>query len=347
MDRENYSPSVSVLMAVYNYEGFISESIESILSQSFTDFEFVIVDDASTDNTANIIKSYKDPRIVFIQNQENIGQTRSLNKGLKVAKGKYIARIDGDDIALENRLSKQVEFLDRNPAVGVVGAWLEAIDENNKLIRRSKYPILPNVLRLLILNILHWPCLTHPSVMIRKDALDDVGFYDEKYSISQDYDLWLRITRKYLARNIPEVLMRYREHSSSLSRKKKEKTRAEVRDIIGKNVKYYLPNIDLYKKTSLVDFLMFDKQTYPKQAKELLKIVDEFFNAIKEKNNGLAIPAREYNYLKDMAVVFYLSRLFITNPGLSLSIIARFFKRWWRWIFSRQFFYVFGHAVAR
>ncbi len=128
------NPKVSVIMSVYNGDKYLREAIESILNQTFTDFEFIIVNDGSTDNSLEIIESYDDERIKTINNKKNIGLTKSLNKALKFAKGKYIARQDADDVSLPNRFEKQVEYLDSHPEVALVGTSVYLIDENGKII---------------------------------------------------------------------------------------------------------------------------------------------------------------------------------------------------------------------
>jgi glycosyltransferase involved in cell wall biosynthesis len=131
MNKRSY-PKVSVVMSVYNGEKYLCEAIDSILNQTFENFEFLIVNDGSTDRTLEILQSYRDPRIKVINNERNIGLTASLNKGLKIAKGEYVARMDADDVSFPHRLEQQKAFLDRNPRVAMVGSWAEVIDESGK-----------------------------------------------------------------------------------------------------------------------------------------------------------------------------------------------------------------------
>ena len=132
MDKNIKTPKITVLMPVYNGEKYLKESIESILKQTFRDFEFLIINDTSTDESEKIIRSFKDSRIKLIKNEKNIGLTKSLNKGLDLAKGEYMARMDADDISLPKRLEIQVAFMDKNPKIGVIGAWAKVIGESNK-----------------------------------------------------------------------------------------------------------------------------------------------------------------------------------------------------------------------
>ena len=338
-------PLVSVVMTVYNYENFVKDSIQSILAQSFSDFEFIIVDDASTDETAEVVKSFKDQRIRYIRNSSNIGQTKSLNKAIRIAQGKYIARLDADDMAFPERLKLQVKFMERNLQVGVVGTWLQSVDENKILIRESRYPLLPDLPRLLLLNLLNWPCLTHPSVMIRRAVFDKIGLYDESYYISQDYDLWLRIARHYPIRNIPRILLVYREHRGSLSRSKQEKTRQEVRQIIISNLSFFLPGIEEKDRESLVNFLMFERQSNALAGRTVFKLLDMLLDSL--RNMPHKISQNELSYLKKMARLNYSPRLMVTNPIMALGIILKSLRSGNRGVFSFRFLKAIGHAILR
>src|SRR3989344_927550 len=154
-------PSVSVLMSTYNGAVYLRQAINSILNQTFTDFEFIIVDDNSTDNSGEILRSYNDPRIRIIQNNKNIGLTKSLNKGLKEAQGKYIARMDADDVSLLDRLKEQYNFLEAHPTIALVGSWAESMDEYGIVTEIRKVPTDPETIRfeLVLRN-----CFFHSSV---------------------------------------------------------------------------------------------------------------------------------------------------------------------------------------
>ena len=128
------TPAISVLMSVFNSDKYLHEAIDSILKQTFTDFEFIIINDASTDSSVNIIKSYNDIRIVLIENETNIGLTNSLNKGIKRATGKYIARMDADDIALPFRFAEQFSFMELHAEIGICGTWVETFNEKGKIV---------------------------------------------------------------------------------------------------------------------------------------------------------------------------------------------------------------------
>ena len=210
-------PKVTILMTVYNGEGYLRECVDSVLGQTFKDFEFLIIDDRSSDNSRDIINSYKDKRIHLIKNDVNLGQVKSLNIGLDNARGEYIARMDQDDMMMENRLERQVGFLDRKKDISVVGTWGEVIDEEGKVFTRTRLPLRNEEMIGTVLFCGYF--LMHPSVMFRKDDVMQAGKYNESIVFSEDYDLWmmLLLNRRKLA-NIPEYLIRFRYHNKSSSR---------------------------------------------------------------------------------------------------------------------------------
>lgn len=210
------NPAVSVVMSVYNGERFLREAIDSILNQTFTDFEFIIVNDGSTDGTGEILESYRDERIILVT-QDNVGLTKALNNGIALARGKYIARQDADDISKPERLEKQVAFMEAHPVVGLLGTRFEAIDEKGQVTRLAYLQENNKVLQARLLEINQF---SHGSVMIRKEALDKVGLFRDFFKYAQDYDLWLRIAEQYEVANLPEFLFCYRELDLAISSKK-------------------------------------------------------------------------------------------------------------------------------
>ena len=216
---------VSVVMAVFNGAEYIRESLHSILNQTFQDFELIIVDDASTDNTVNIIKEYKDDRIVLICNDENLKLPKSLNKGIKSAKGKYIIRMDADDICMPNRFVKQVSFMEENPDIAASSGNYYTIDERGRIKRKFGLKIRSWRLTGKMLNkyaLIPSP-LVHPAAIIRKEIFDKGIMYNEEYTSAQDYELWLNIHRLYKLGNISDVILKYRIHKKSISISKRGK----------------------------------------------------------------------------------------------------------------------------
>lgn len=210
-------PKVTVLMTTYNGERYLKECIDSVLGQTFKDFEFLIIDDCSTDRSKDIIRSYRDDRICFRENEKNLSQVKSLNIGLSHARGAYVARMDQDDVMMKDRLKKQVHFLDNRPDVSVVGTWGEAIDEEGRVFTKSR---LVTRFEEIIGSILFSGfILIHSSVTFRKDVVIDVGRFNESLSFSEDFELWTRLSLKgHRIANIPEYLIRYRCHRESSSR---------------------------------------------------------------------------------------------------------------------------------
>lgn len=215
------NPKVSVLMCVYNCEKYLREAMDSVLSQTFNDFEFIIINDGSTDNSKSILESYSDRRIRLFNNS-NKGLTKSLNEGIGYSRGEYIARMDADDISFSERLKKQVDFLESNKDVAMCGTWAEFINTRGEYITDYKTPVSDSdILKELIF---HNP-FVHPSVMIRKEIFEKVGLYDENFRFAQDYELWTRIVTKYKTTNIPEKLLKYRLLKEGITKSKNFKVR--------------------------------------------------------------------------------------------------------------------------
>lgn len=211
-------PTVSVVMSVFNGEEFLAEAIDSILNQTLRDFEFVIVDDGSTDGTADILSTYalRDGRIRVVRHG-NKRLAASLNIAIGFAKGKYIARLDADDIAMPGRLQEQVAFMERNPEVGVLGGAFELITDSGEVIDIIRHPLEDSQIRSAILR---YNPICHPSVMLRKDVVLALGGYRNIYV--EDYDLWLRMSERSRLANLHNVLVRYRVHGNQMSVRKLE-----------------------------------------------------------------------------------------------------------------------------
>ena len=207
-------PEVSVIMPAYNCEAFIGESVESILKQSFTDFEFIIIDDASTDKTVEMIRGYNDPRIILLVKPGNTGYTDSLNMAIRLAKGKYIARMDADDIALVNRFEVQYRFLEKNKDTLVVGSHYKIIGTDTTIHLPVTYD------EVKITAMMHVP-VAHPTAFIRKEVFTKYAFrYDKNFEPAEDYDLWCKVLEKGKIENIDEVLLLYRHHNLQQSKLK-------------------------------------------------------------------------------------------------------------------------------
>jgi len=209
------APTVSVVMSVYNGARFLSQAVDSILSQTFGDLGFIIVDDGSTDKTPAILDGYTDPRIVHLRNERNIGLTRSLNKALALARGRYIARQDADDFSVPERLAKQVNYLDAHAKVGLLGSAVSCVTEDLHSSETWR-PMTENaeLQKALIADNRFF----HGAVMFRRICVEDTGgWYREDLPYAQDYDLWLRMAEAWDIANLPEVLYCYRKHRDMVS----------------------------------------------------------------------------------------------------------------------------------
>lgn len=205
-------PRISVLMPAYNSEKYIGEAIESILNQTYADFEFIIINDGSTDNTAKIIKEYaqRDNRIRFINHSKNKGLIGVLNEGLDLCCGEYIARMDSDDISLPTRFEKQIEYMDAHPECGVLGTWFQIFGNKNESIQWSQ--------DIKILNFIKENQIGHPTVMLRKSVIDKFNFrYDFNYKHAEDFELWSRMVLVTEIHNLQETLLNYRWADENIS----------------------------------------------------------------------------------------------------------------------------------
>lgn len=219
MDTSYFHPSkplVSVLLPVYNGEAFLHQSITSILSQTFADFECIVIDDGSEDESAAIANSIRDPRLRLVGHDCRRGLDQALNTGISLAQGELLARLDADDVMEPHRLRTQLEYLERHPEISVVGSSLTEIDSNGTVIGLSRFPLTAAsaALRLLLGKI----SAPHPGILMRKSALNGVGTY-RSFHNSHDFDLFLRLCANGCRfANLQEPLTRYRRHALQISR---------------------------------------------------------------------------------------------------------------------------------
>ncbi len=203
-------------MPVYNGEQFLCAAVDSILGQTFQDFEFIIVDDGSTDNTPVILEQYsnRDRRVIWQRKPKNEGLVAALNSGLDHARGEYIARMDVDDISLPERLETQVRYLESNKEIGVVGSSAQVIDRWGRPLFVVKFPETHS----LIFWSLHFRCpIIHPTVMARRDFYLKAGGYSHEWPHAEDYDLWARMVYQSVFHNLGEVLLQLRKHDANIT----------------------------------------------------------------------------------------------------------------------------------
>ena len=271
-------------MPVYNCERYVKEAINSILSQSYTNFEFLIIDDASSDSTKTIINEFTDLRINLIEKPKNTGYTNSLNYGLSIAKGIYIARMDGDDISLQKRFSKQVAFMETHPDVAVCGT-------NYKIIGRDHAKLLPEMHDDIKLQLLENTCFGHPTVLIRKEILDQHNLqYNVEKEPAEDYAFWVNMLKYGKLHNIQEILLHYRVHDKQVSIKRRKiqlesklSTRIQLLQYLGVN--YNKNEIHVLKKAlsdhklsfiELLDFIRIKKYLLDSNTRQKFFKLDGF-----------------------------------------------------------------------
>lgn len=232
-------PLISVILPVYNAENYLRQSIDSILSQTFTQFELIIINDGSTDGSQRIIDSCNDARIVKVK-QENIGLADTLNKGIAMARAPIIARQDNDDISLPQRLQMQYDFLNKHSDVALVGAMADIINEQGGPTGRSHRHPQKNI-ELKFFLLFNNP-FVHSLVMFRKRVVQDLGGYSNDPLVFEDYNLWSRLARQHKIANLPDVLLNYREVNTGMSKTTGNYAQKAFNQSFG-NLKYYYPAI--------------------------------------------------------------------------------------------------------
>jgi glycosyltransferase involved in cell wall biosynthesis len=295
-------PKISVIMPVYNCEAYVKEAIDSILNQTFSDFELIIIDDCSTDSTLSIVKSYGDPRINVVEKEQNTGYTNSLNSAILIAKGKYIARMDGDDISLPERFEKQLEFLEKNSDVILCGTGVEIIGKN----QISQYPSNHEMIKI---QLCYNASFYHPTIMIRKLVLLENN-YNKEFEPAEDYELWTRLVHIGKLANLDEVLLQYRIHQSQTSNVRKQ----EQENYIFKCQIQMLDRLNIsafFTLHQIKKALNFSVDTSFEEVKTTLQIFDRLFKT----NDKLKIFNKDLFeiYIKNKKKFYLRNYLFKSN----------------------------------
>lgn len=325
-------PMVSAVMAVFNAEEFLSQSIESILTQSYEDFEFIIADDGSTDRSWDIISKYQksDARICPIRLKSNQGVAKASNVGLQAARGKYIARMDSDDISLPNRFSAQVDFLEANLDIGILGGRMQCIDVTGRLLG-----LLPITLG--NLNI-HWSFLfenplNNPTIMFRKFFVDEYELrYNSSIQRGSDYDFISRLLLITKGENLPEVLLHYRLHPKSLTYTITNKDDQQIIQISTNAARLYLPALSVSNK-DIIEWHKASKgvtSSSKRQRARLIFVYLKIWDAFCQKN------AREPGLTKLRRYVFAWAARMILYPPFQIGMLKALWlvtKVEWRWPF--------------
>ncbi|TAE00957.1 MAG: glycosyltransferase [Bacteroidetes bacterium] len=295
---------ITVCMLVFNGEKYLESAIKSILNQSFQDFELLILDDGSTDRSAQIVREIDSPKIRFLQNARNQGLALAKHRALQEANRKYFAILDCDDWAYPNRLKEQVNFLEQHPKVAAVGSWVEVIDGENNVKNTWNLPTKSEEIKV---KMLFRNCFAHPSMMIRREIFNEFSYRNE-YPPAEDYDLWSRILQKYEMANLPKILIKYRVHGNNISQTKKELLLENHYKIVGANLANLgiLPNendLQNHKKIADLDFLDWE-------------IAKNWLLKLRIANQKTQIYSQK-DFDKELS--FYWKELFLQNsPNFSL-----------------------------
>lgn len=244
--KNTTNPLVSVVMPAYNAENYIALAIESILNQTFKGFELVIVDDGSTDKTWPIIQKFakEDKRIVPARNKKNLKISKTLNRGIGLAKGKYIARMDADDWSYSDRLEKQSKFMEEHPEIVISGGTMEVCNEEMRKMNERRYHLTDKEIRK---KLFRYSPFCHPTTIFRTAVVKKVGGYNERFPVAQDYDLYFRLGLHGNFGNLPNVLLKLRTRSSSVSQSKaprQEKLTLYIRFKANKEYGYKMNFVD-------------------------------------------------------------------------------------------------------
>ncbi len=276
---KNREPAITVILPAYNGATYLEESVESILSQTVSDFELIAINDGSTDNTFDILQGYskKDQRVVLIDNPGNIGLIATLNRGLSLSRGRFIARQDADDVSLPHRFEQQLAYFDRNPDVGLVGSTMDAVDEAGRRLEIYRFPETDLEIRFRLL----FNCsFCHTSVMVRKELLDRYGLaFDHQFKYAEDYELWVRLLSHTKAYNFPDPLVKYRVVNSGVCKSFSAEQDQVAHHISSRQLKAYGEAFDLSweAKCMMLDiyrrFLWGEPEHYSEEEKPLVPLL--------------------------------------------------------------------------
>lgn len=266
-------PTISVVMSMYNSAEYLREAIESILSQTFSDFEFIIIDNASTDNSLSIAKSYKDKRLVIIKNEKNIGLPLSLKRGVDLARGTYIVRMDGDDISLPYRFEKQIKYMSENPEIMISGTWAKTVGVKSGYT--IKHPTDPDEVKV---NLLFRNSLAHPTLIMRREFLVKNNLHyrnsDSNILCAEDFDLYTRAIYFGKISNLNKILLLYRRHEKQMTSEYQETSIFIIKNIIKRQLEYLRikpTEEDLNIAISVKRYLFLDDNNFPTKLENLFK----------------------------------------------------------------------------
>lgn len=312
---QKMEPKITVVMPVYNGEKYIREAIDSILNQTFSNFELLIIDDGSTDNSVKIIKTYKDKRINLIHNFKNMGLVFTRNRGLLESKTEYIALLDCDDIAHHARLEKQHSWLEKNTDFGLIGSWVELIDLNGKSTKITwKEALKPEEIPCFLL---FKNCFTQSAIMIRKSALPKE--YYRNFAPAEDFDLWVRIAQKWKTWNLPEILTKYRKHQDGISARQKEIQNQSISKIIS----WQLFNLEIIPTPEDLEIHQTNYFYSGKNVTDFINKREKWLEKIKKANEKI-------NFYPEPFFSRTISKLWLKSCSSNTNLGLWIFKRFWQ-----------------
>ncbi len=318
-------------MSVWNNAPYIVQSVDSILQQSFQDFEFIIMDDRGSDNTVELIEAYDDPRITLHHNPKNMGISASLNRALELAKGRYIAIMDGDDIALPEKLSQQIAFMDAHPEIGILGTSAYHIDANNRLYDVQKQQLRDEAVRY---HSLIAPAFYHPSCMYRAAIIKEHNLrYDATYKSSLDHHFWCQLLQHCTAANLEAPLLCYRIHQQSSSIADRPLQTQEKQQTAKENITRLIGEAPSEEMLKMVEFILKKTPCTLKDIshiqQHLLQLTTAFFGHFSQHH--AAVRAVHQNWLVKAAMagkspiqkLLRTAYLCIRHPFIMLAFLKR------------------------
>jgi glycosyltransferase involved in cell wall biosynthesis len=305
-------PLVSVVMPVYNAGLYLDEAIQSILDQTFTNFELLIYNDASSDASDSIIRSFSDPRIIYKKCDQNVGTANLAIEGLRIARGKYIARMDADDISIPNRFEEQVLFMEANPTIGICGTWYQNFGTLNNVVKR------PTSVDEIKYALFFGTPFGQPTVMMRKNLLIKHNLeYDNMYA-TEDYEFFERASLYFDCANIPKVLLRYRKHNTQLTSTNWNKQYYEVGLIQARRFLRILHNHNSIDKLWLENF--FTGQSIPS---------DKWFTEI-EKYRERVIIESQHNSLYPRDLIVRAANVLFSSVYVNKNLYNYYFFKYYQ-----------------
>ncbi len=326
------TPLVTVVMPVYNAGKYVHPAIESILNQSYSNLEIIVINDGSTDNSKNTILNFEDPRLRFFENPGNLGIVRTRNRGLDEAKGKYIAVMDSDDIALPDRIKIQVDFLENNPEYGMCASYFQTIDGNDKILKTAHFPTNDRDVRS---NLLVHNCICHSTVMMRVELAKEIK-YETEFDVIEDYLLWYKISRVTKIINLPVYTTYYRVHGNNISTTRNTHVfklidKMNIRILGDLNISYSEPEFKVHSNSLNYNIKFF---TDNEQIKTLENWILKFLLEIEKPgiyNAEIVLKIFMKRYIvicsntKSYKKLLF-NKLLLRNPGIYLNVLFKKFR---------------------